>query len=139
MIHSTTGEIELQSGERIGPSLTESQFLSSPLSKGARALATDVEQGSYRTARQLISGHTFRLIVRFRNARLVAVEMVHVDRHSKVSWDEASEQEEQARKATHDAWLERRLGRPPYSYPWGEITSVSDPQGGYSHIVVRYA
>src|SRR5262245_17026252 len=99
MIHSTTGEIQFESGQRIGPSLTESRFLSSPLSKGARALATDVEKGSYRTARHLISGQTFRLILRFHNAKLIAVEMVHVHRHSKVSWDDASEQEEQARKA----------------------------------------
>ena len=138
MIHPTTGEIELESRARIGSSLTESQFLSSPLSRGARALVTDVQQGSYRTARQLISGHTFRLILRFHHAKLVIVEMVHVDRHSKVSWDEASDQEEQARKAIHDAWLLRLLGTPPYAYPWGEITSENDPQGGYSRIVVRY-
>src|SRR5262245_19738856 len=139
MIHSATGESQLDSRQRIGQSFTESRLLSSALSKGARALATDVEKGSYRTARHLVSVQTFRLILRFHNAKLVAAEMVHVHRHSKVSWDDASEQEEQARKATHDAWLERLLGKPPYTYPWGEIISKSDPQGGYSHIVVRYA
>ena len=39
MIHRQTGEIELASGIRIGPSYSEAQFLSSPLARMANALS----------------------------------------------------------------------------------------------------
>lgn len=46
---------------------------------------------------------------------------------------------ELARKALHDQWLERELGRPPCEYRWGTVYSEFDAKGCVSEIIVRYA
>ncbi len=139
MIHRETGEIEFTTGTRIGPGLTETQFLASPLARGATAMDMDAQHSGYKLARQYIDRETFRVILRFVMGRLVLVELFQVDTHSKASWDEWSDDEEKQRKATHDAWLEGMLGAPPYAYDWGKITSAHDPHGGYSSIIIKYA
>jgi len=139
MIQAETGEIELASGLKIGPSLTETQFLASPLARGATAVDTDAQRSGYRLTRQIIAGSTFRVTLRFVTGKLVAVELFQVNTHSKASWDEWSDEEEKQRKAGHDAWLSQILGDPPYSYAWGKIRSDDDPRGGYSSIVISYA
>jgi hypothetical protein len=42
------------------------------------------------------------------------------------------------RKAMHERWLERELGKPPYSYAWGRVVSEFDPKGLASEIIVVY-
>lgn len=51
-------------------------------------------------------------------------------------WTEAHELE---RKSLHDAWLLREIGKPPYIYPWGSISSEYDAKGCVSEIIVTYA
>ena len=52
---------------------------------------------------------------------------------------EWTEQLELERKAKHDSWLRSELGRPPYDYAWGNVTSDYDPRGCVSEIIVTYA
>jgi hypothetical protein len=138
MIHRATGEIELGSGARIGPSYPEAQFLSSPLARVSKALSQARPWSAYRTARQRISGRTFRMTLYFHSGKLAAVELFEVGVESKASWDDWSDREEEERKTSHDGWLKSLLGAPPYVYPWGEVSSEVDPRGGYSCIVVRF-
>jgi hypothetical protein len=56
--------------------------------------------------------------------------------NDKDGWTEEHELE---RKAIHDAWLRRELGKPPYEYPWGAVTSEYDAKGCVSEIIVTYA
>jgi hypothetical protein len=49
-----------------------------------------------------------------------------------------SVEHELERKAKHDAWLQNELGRPPYSYSWGSVTSDYDARGCSSEIIVVY-
>ncbi|WP_438000687.1 hypothetical protein WMF26_13555 [Sorangium sp. So ce185] len=139
MIHRQTGEIELASGLRIGPSYSEAQFLSSPLARTANALSQAHPRSGYRTARQRIGFRTFRITLHFFSGKLASVELFEVGAESKAFWNDWSEKEEAERKANHDAWLESMLGAPPYEYSWGKVTSEHDPRGGYSSIVVRFA
>ncbi|MCC6552560.1 MAG: hypothetical protein IT372_05985 [Polyangiaceae bacterium] len=137
MIDEETGELELAGGVRVGPSFTEAQFLASPLARRSKAMNSP-EWGGYRVERQRVFGREVRVTLGFRRGKLVMLELFLVGAVSKASWDEWSDREEVQRKADHDAWLEAMLGPPPYSYPWGEITSQHDPRGGYSSIVIRY-
>ncbi|AUX21526.1 hypothetical protein SOCEGT47_020120 [Sorangium cellulosum] len=138
MIHRQTGEIELSSGLRIGPSYSEAQFLSSSLARMAKALSRTQPWSGYRTSRQRIGHKTFRVTLHFCGGKLASLELFEVGAESKASWNDWSEREEAERKASHDAWLASMLGAPPYEYPWGKISSEHDPQGGYSSIVVRF-
>lgn len=54
------------------------------------------------------------------------------------SWEKWSEREMVDRQKKHDKWLECKLGRPPYRYRWGEITSELDPRSGSSFITFRF-
>ena len=42
------------------------------------------------------------------------------------------------RKALHDQWLRRELGKPPYRYSWGTVASELDEKGVVSEIIVGY-
>ena len=53
--------------------------------------------------------------------------------------NEWSDEAEQERLVMHNAWLKAELGKPPYSYAWGEVESSFDPRGGGSDIVLHYA
>ena len=54
---------------------------------------------------------------------------------AKREWTLASEL---ARKTKHDDWLRNELGKPPYNYAWGNVTSVYDSKGCASEIIVVY-
>ena len=51
---------------------------------------------------------------------------------------EWTEELELQRKRIHDAWLESELGKPPYSYAWGQVTSDYDARSCSSEIIVVY-
>ena len=138
MLHADTGQIDFGFEISIGPGYPEAKFLGSRLARQAKALSRSPPRSSYRTARQLISDRTFRVTLHFHNGKLASVELFEVGAESKAFWNDWSHREEEERKASHDAWLESILGAPPYVYPWGQVTSETDPAGGYSCIVVRY-
>jgi hypothetical protein len=73
----------------------------------------------------------------FRGDRLERVFLM-LD-HPSDAVGEWTEENELARKEIHDAWLLREIGRPPYEYPWGAITSEYDAKGCVSEIIVTYA
>jgi len=42
------------------------------------------------------------------------------------------------RKAKHEQWLRKELGRAPYRYHWGRVVSEFDPKGLASEIIIVY-
>jgi hypothetical protein len=52
--------------------------------------------------------------------------------------DEWTVEREFERKAKHEQWLRKELGRAPYRYPWGRVVSEFDPKGLASEIIVVY-
>ncbi|WP_050436050.1 hypothetical protein [Chondromyces crocatus] len=139
MIHADNGEIELVPTLRVGGRTAEATFLRSQLAHRAKALPLDPGWSAYRLDRLNIYGRSFRVTLRFRQGCLAAVELYQVGAVSKLSWDDWSGEEENARKADHDTWLVSLLGPPPYTYGWGSIRSENDPLGGYSVIMIRYS
>jgi hypothetical protein len=140
MIDSATGEIGLDSGESIGPSLTLKAFLASPLAGGAcpHALSGGTPWSIFDLGRRAIGGQTFAATLRFEGAALRMVQLSLVQSTASSSWDDWSEDTELARKARHDAWLEGQLGALPWWRSWGEVRSVYDPRGGSSSIQITY-
>ena len=54
------------------------------------------------------------------------------------SWETWSENDEIQKKELNDKWLEKNVGKPPYTYPWGSISSSYDPRSGSSSITIVY-
>ena len=54
------------------------------------------------------------------------------------SWENWSKEEQLKKKDKHDIWLKTNIGKPPYKYSWGEISSNYDPRSGSSMITIRY-
>lgn len=88
---------------------------------------------------QVIDGEYFIVVIYFnKNDLLEFVDLALMHNGNVPSWDNWSETEERKRKDEHDKWLEKSIGRPPYKYSWGEISSDYDPRSGSSTITIRY-
>jgi len=131
-IRLTDGVVLFDAGS-IGPHCTRSQFLSSSFGVASDVLVKNEPHITYR--------------FRPENGIVATVSFVG-DRLLDVAWilelppdkeREWSVDLEQDRKKLHDEWLERLLGRPPYEYDWGTITSSYDSKGCHSDIILRYA
>lgn len=133
MMNAATGEVLFDTGEALGPSLTRSAFLASPLAVGATALGA-----GFALARRDIGGEAFVPTLWFDGEPLARLELSMVMPTEATSWDDYSEDRELARKAKHDAWLAGQLGPLPWQFTWGNVTSEFDPRGGSSTIVITY-
>ena len=51
---------------------------------------------------------------------------------------EWTEELELRRKTIHNTWLESELGKPPYDFEWGRVTSEYDARSCSSEIIVVY-
>ncbi len=94
---------------------------------------------SYYIRPQLI-GNTFFVIVLYFNPQdiLDFVNLSLTDSDRVPSWDDWSESRAKQKKEEHDEWLLRNIGKPPYKFPWGEISSTYDPRSGSSKITIKY-
>jgi hypothetical protein len=131
-IRITDGTVFFQAGS-IGSQLTRSEFLRSSLGEGSDVLAENEPYITYRFRPQngIVASASFA------GERLTDVGwQMELPLQKKREWTAESELE---RKKLHDSWLEDLLGRPPYTYVWGGITSCYDPKGCQSVIILRYA
>lgn len=74
----------------------------------------------------------------FEDDRLIAIEIQDQHERFGASWDEWSEENEQARLQSHNALLDSTLQLGADGASWGTVTSMFDEHGGYSVIVIRY-
>jgi hypothetical protein len=110
------------------------EFLQSPMGKLARPELINKEWWHLHVKPELgIAAN-----VLFRGDRLYQIYILLPipSDNDKDGWTEEHELE---RKAIHDAWLRRELGKPPYEYGWGSIASEFDAKGCVSEIIVTYA
>jgi hypothetical protein len=88
---------------------------------------------------QLIGSESFTVVLYFNQNDLIEFMNISLSNNGNMlSWDNWSEKEELKKKDEHDKWLERNIGKPPYKYLWGEISSNYDPRSGSSMITIRY-
>jgi hypothetical protein len=91
----------------------------------------------------------YLVIVRRRDEKIAQITLIDSDPAFGTSWDDYTEDKELARRAAHDAMLERDLGAPtridePHFYkewtlPWGKVISAHDPRGGTTDVQIIYA
>lgn len=108
------------------------QFLDSAVGKAAKEAFVNGERRQYEIDPEPgIAGTVF-----FEGDRMDRVFlMMSMPSDDSKQWSEACEFE---RKSRHDAWLRTELGKPPYEYPWGQVTSDYDPKGCASEIIIVY-
>jgi hypothetical protein len=151
-IGAATGEIALDTGERIGPALTRSAFLAHsraggaaqpnpsiphlstlPLElrlPGARSLSVklDFDGEALRRIALSMTGDHDPPVADYRQHWTDDVALASLVRTNEI-----------ARKGVQDAWLEARLGPPPWSYSWGRVGSRYDATFVRSLITVAYS
>lgn len=92
--------------------------------------------------------HTWTITTRFSGARLAQVTLFADDATFGTSWDDYTEAKEHARRAVHDALLERDLGpahraddehfSKEWTFAWGRVLSSHDPRGGSTEVQILY-
>jgi hypothetical protein len=94
---------------------------------------------SYFLKQQLIGNDSFILVLYFNQDGIIDfVNLSLTCNDSSTAWNNWSENEELNKKDKHDKWLLNNIGKPPYKYFWGEISSNYDPRSGSSMITIRY-
>jgi hypothetical protein len=125
------GTLQFERGS-IWPTLNMAEFLETPIGRTAKKGLVndswthydfDPEEGVLGTV--LFDGHVID--------RIFLVMRLNGD-----SPDTWSVERELERKVMHERWLQRELGKPPYSYAWGRVVSEFDPKGLASEIIVVY-
>lgn len=94
---------------------------------------------SYFLKPQIVGNDSFTLVLYFNHDDIIDfVNLSLSNNNSSTAWNNWSENEELRRKDKHDKWLLSNVGKPPYKYFWGEISSNYDPRSGSSIITIRY-
>ena len=131
-IEKITGSISFEGGTVEGTFKRE-RFLETPVGRSARKDFVNEEWTHYHIEPE--DGIVGTVL--FHGERLDRIFlMMGMPSDQSEEWTAALELE---RKAKHDAWLQSALGTPPYTYPWGTVTSEFDAKGCASDIIVTYA
>lgn len=131
-IHIQTGALEFEHGS-ITRDMDRQAFLTSALGKTAEVFVDNEPYVTYRIhpERDIVA------TVSFHGPRLTGVSwLFELSESKEKEWTESLELE---RRQVHDEWLLRELGKPPYRYSWGELSSDFDPRGCVSDIILNYA
>lgn len=123
---------------KIYPNMKKCDFIESDLYSDV--LNEDVDDYSnYYLRPQLIGENKFIVRLYFGlNNNICLVNMSITKDGNIPTWDNWSEQDQLVKKGEHDQWLQKNIGKPPYQYSWGEISSTYDPRSGSSTITFTY-
>jgi hypothetical protein len=140
MLDPKSGELVLaSSGVRLGPAWSRTRFLESEI--GRQATTSLVNEPWARYALELPTGEIgpfpATVQLQFNGEKLYWLTVMDGSPEFGESWDDWSRENEQARRAAHDRWLES-CGAPPRRYPWALVWSDFDDKAGFSSIVIRY-
>ena len=140
MIDIKSGNISLNGNSSIiRKGLTKDEFLKSNLAGDILNQQTSTFTNYYLKP-QLIGSENFTIVLYFNPNNLIEFMNISLSSDGNIpSWDNWSESDEIKKKDEHDKWLERKIGKPPYKYSWGEISSNYDPRSGSSMITIRYS
>jgi hypothetical protein len=139
MLDVETGTINFRSpGVSIGPALTRSAFLASPLSESSVTIVENEPHHSWKLAGSFTSAIEFLAALYFYGEELAMVSLADANPKFGVGdWSQWSEEKELARRASHDAWLDEQLGA-RREFPWGQVFSKYDNRSGASTIGICY-
>lgn len=124
----------------IRPGITKHEILNSDLAQCIRT-QDEYENGysNYLLEPQPIGAFLFPIRLYFNPQGILDLIMLFLRIDDEIpSWENWLEQKEMDRKAKHDMRLEECLGKPPYKYSWGSISSNYDPRSASSGIAIHY-
>lgn len=78
------------------------------------------------------------LRVYFQSENIYGVEIFFNDKCQFLEWSDCNKKHVMQQKKFNDKILAEKLGKPPYKYNWGTISSVCDLKGGAGYISIRY-
>lgn len=133
-VNISTGAISIEDKTTtIHPSLTRGEFIAS--TPGARPLLSN---GEYTTCQFAAASGEDRYVINlnFKGEFLNSVQIAKII--GSQGPDRWTSESELRRKVEHDRILLETLGSPPYSFPWGEISSIFDAKSASINISVQY-
>lgn len=139
MINVSNGDIFIAGGtSKIRKGLNKDEFINSSLFKEVLQQQEHTFTNYYLKPQQ-IGNDKFIIVLFFNPSNILDSISIGLTRDGEIpSWENWSESEELKLKNEHDKWLEKNIGKSPYKYPWGEISSNYDPRSGSSSIIIRY-
>jgi hypothetical protein len=139
MLDAETGRLAFRSpGATLGPELTRTEFLASPLAEGARTIVANEPHHSWQLRGEYVSGLTFLVALDFRGEELAMISLADANKaFGAGDWSQWTEEKELARKQSHDRWLDAQLGE-RRNFPWGKVFSEYDARSGASTIGICY-
>jgi hypothetical protein len=139
MLNANTGALSIGNlGVSLGPEVTRSEFLASPLAKGARAIVANEPHHSWQLQGEYASGLPFIVSLYFRGEELAMISLADADKAFVAGdWSRWSEEKELSRKQNHDRWLNSQIGE-RREFPWGRVFSAYAPKSGGSAIGICY-
>jgi hypothetical protein len=130
-VHTSDGTVEFERGS-VSSATEKTAFLASPLGRGAAVVVENAPYATYRIAPEAGVGATLQ----FNGEQLQNLSCAFaMPGEDEGDW---SEELEMRRKKTHEEWLLREFGNPPYRFDWGEIDCEFDAKGVSSAIIVTY-
>ncbi|MDM5318226.1 hypothetical protein QUF49_19700 [Fictibacillus sp. b24] len=126
----------------VDKNLNKEKFLYSPLSKLIFNKFESANWISYSIQPQYIMGKTFGLTFTFKDSIFQTLALSYSEM-KEIPYDKENEEK---RKAVHDAWLQELFGEPheygpfwtKYKFTWGSISSSLDPRAGQSIIYFAF-
>jgi hypothetical protein len=139
MIDPATGAVSFEEPAIvIAPHLTRSAFAATPWGAAAEHWVINEPWHSWKLAELgLSAGIRFVVVLYFHHERLLKVELCNADPAFGTSWEDHSREKEDARDASHQAWLATFVGERRV-FDWGDIWAGYDDRGGFSGISIRY-
>lgn len=139
MSNVNNGNISINGGSFIiTKDLTKNDFINSSLFNDVISQQTHMFSNYYLKP-QLIGKDKFIIVLFFNQNDMIYLVNISLSNEGSVpTWTNWSQDEELKRKDMHDKWLENNIGKPPYKYLWGEISSDYDPRSGSSMITIKY-
>ncbi len=140
MIDIKSGNLSLNGNSFImKKGLTKDEFMKSNLINDVLSQETYAFTNYYLKP-QLIGSDMFIVVLYFNQNDIIDFINISLSGDGNVpTWNDWSESKELKRKESHDKWLEKNIGKPPYKYSWGEISSNYDPRSGSSMITIKYS
>lgn len=139
MININNGNISINNGKfTITKSLTKNKFMNSSLFNDVLSQQTHIFSNYYLKP-QLIGKDKFIITLIFNQDDMIYfVNICLCSDEGVPTWNNWSKNKVLKIKDKNDKWLENNIGKSPYKYSWGEISSNYDPRSCSSMITIRY-
>jgi hypothetical protein len=110
-LNATNGTLRIDGCRTaLGPRLTRAAFLASPLAAAASDLVVNERWHSWQLPGSRIDGLTFLVGVFYEGERLDMIQLFLQDPRYGTSWEDMTEEKEEARRVAQWDWLRSQLG-----------------------------